>query len=244
MKIKCSVELPIKNLDMSDHFDYDFVIASTCFEHKEYRDYFMACPNRFMILDNGAFETGESVDDRKYLELAAELKPNVIVIPDVLYDPVATLDRFFEFMNIWKENANDFKGTELMGVIQCNGNYDTAHMMSVVYNSHGVECIGVPYASMIDRYKFISQHPELTNVHILGCPTVPEVMSLQLLDNVKSIDSSLPVKVTSDGMYLSNKMASQSYVKPTYDKLDKQTLSYNLDLFTSICHDECVIVRK
>ncbi|KKL16161.1 hypothetical protein LCGC14_2498390, partial [marine sediment metagenome] len=50
----CSVELPIKYLNHSGYFDFDFVIASTCLEYPEYMKYFMDMKDespRFVILD-------------------------------------------------------------------------------------------------------------------------------------------------------------------------------------------------
>jgi len=196
-----------------------------------------------MILDNGAFETGEAVPNNQYIELVEELKPDVVVIPDVLFNPSATLDRFFIFMQDWK-GAHVKHNCGLMGVIQANGSLEMAHMMGILYNSHGIQVIGVPYASKLDRYYLISQHPEWDNIHILGCPTLPEAISLGTLPNVRSIDSSLPVKATKSGMRINDSIFAHSHVHPSDDSLDFELLKYNLDIFTSTCKGECRIVMK
>ena len=236
--MQCSVELPIKYLNYSDNLDYNFVIASTCLEHEKYYNYYRMAASRavptFTILDNGAFETGEAIDDYKYLEIAKELNPDVLIIPDVYKDPKASLARYTDFMQTWK--ANPIEDCALMGVIQCDGREDIAHMMGDLYYSNGVEWIGVPYISELNRARFIEQHSEWLNVHILGLPSFPEIFSLHELDNVKSIDSSLPIKVTKDSNDLLEIYSSITTVRPDETALDIDLLKNNLATFKEACN--------
>ena len=236
-----SVELPIANLELSDRFDYDFVIASTCQEYYSYKEWYMDS-DRFMILDNGAFEKGEAVDDNEYLELALELKPDVLVIPDVLGDVHGTLQRYNNFMQLWK--LHRIPDIKLMGVIQCSGNVDVAHIMGNMYYSNGVEWIGIPYyRSFMDRFSLIKEHPEWSNVHILGLPTLPEALSLQTLPNVKSCDSSLPVKCALQGERIEVVLYSSKYAKPDELHVDENLLSHNLDMFKAVCDGTVRLTR-
>ncbi len=234
--MKCSVELPIENLNLSDQFDYDFVIASTYVEHLEYRKWYTNL-TRFTILDNGAFETGAAMKDSDYINLAQRLTPNVLVIPDVYKDPKSTLDRFHDFMRVWEENGI-LHHTELMGVIQAGGSVEMAHALGVLYSTHNIKWIGVPYACELDRYQLISSHPEWENVHILGLPVLTEVQGLGLLENVKTIDSSLPVKVTAVGKKLGPTLAATDYVASDDLSLDKDLLKHNLITFRSVCRGD------
>lgn len=231
MKLQCSVELPVKNLEMSDHFDYDFVIATTCITHPEYLEWYRKS-KRMKILDNGAFETGKALANDSYIEFAKEISADLVVIPDEYKNAIGTLDRFEEFLDEWN---NNLMVADLMGVIQAEGSLDMAHAMGVLYQSHGIKWIGVPYACGLDRYQLIKDHPEWKNVHILGLPTLPELQSLRLLPNVKSIDSSLPVKVTVEGKYIENCIRADSYAKPGDTSLNAELLSVNLRMF----HDAC-----
>ncbi|MHA1833412.1 MAG: hypothetical protein ACTSV7_05425 [Candidatus Baldrarchaeia archaeon] len=232
--MKCSVELPIENLNLSDQFDYDFVIASTYVEHLEYREWYQAATERFMILDNGAFETGEAMADDRYIDLAKKLMPNVLVIPDVYKKPKETLDRFSAFMNKW-DHVEGVGDINLMGVIQAGGSVDMAHAMGILYDSYGVEWVGVPYACELDRYQLILTHPEWENVHILGLPVLPEVLGLNLLENVKTIDSSLPVKATRERKKVDDCLYAETYVKPDDRTLDVVLLEANLSAFRTVC---------
>lgn len=238
--MKSSVELPIANLDLSDKFDFDFVIASTCFDHYEYKEWYTNS-DRFMILDNGSFETGEAVPDKDYLELAHLLQPDVLVIPDVPYDTYGTIQRYTLFMQEWK--ANPVGNCELMGVIQANGNNSAGHMMATVYYTNGIEWMGIPYISMLDRYDFIRKHPEFQNVHILGLPMLPEALSLNTISNVRSCDSSLPVKCALQGERINDILLATTYVSPSQIGIDPQLLSYNLDIFKATCNGNVRITR-
>jgi hypothetical protein len=237
----CSVELPTKYLkDFSKYFDFDFVIASTCLEHPEYFDYYKN-KSRFMILDNGAFETGASINIEQYYEIAKELKPDILVLPDVFRNEVETMHLSFAFLRFWQENK--IPGMELMGVLPG----ETPNRILVehtFFKAAGVKWFGLPYGNMIDRFQFLKAHPELENIHILGLPALPEALSLKSLPNVVSIDSSLPVKCAVENKYLSKIIDSDSRAHPDKNDLDEFILEYNLRLFKEICNDNCIIVRK
>ncbi|MCK4816860.1 hypothetical protein KA005_13910 [bacterium] len=238
----CSAELPIKYLSYSKHLDFDFVIASTCLECPEYLEYFMSVKGnnpRFTILDNGAFETGEAIKDGEYIELARKLQPDVLVVPDVYKDNVATGNRAVNFFTAWQNNSVD--GVELMGVLQGNS-WDVLVAMYQILYAPICKYIGLPYATGIDRYQFLKAHPEIPNVHILGAPTLTEIYGLRCLPNVMSIDSSLPVKCAKDMKFIEEVLVSDSYAKPDEKDLDPLTLSYNLQMFTALCNGKTNIV--
>lgn len=238
----CSVELPIKYLNYSRHFDFDFVIASTCLKYPEYLEYFMSAKGnnpRLTILDNGAFEMGEAITDEKYIALAKKLRPDVLIVPDVYKDNVATGSRAVNFFTAWQNNPID--GVELMGVLQGNS-WDILVSMYQILYAPVCKYVGLPYATGIDRYQFLKAHPEIQNVHILGVPTLTEIFGYRLLPNVVSIDSSLPVKCTKDMKLIEEGLVSDSYAKPDEKDLDPLTLSYNLQMFTALCNGKTNIV--
>lgn len=232
----CSVELPVKYLELSFEFDFDFVIASTCLENPTYLDYYLKRRRkRFTILDNGAFETGEAIDDITYINLAHKLLPDVLVIPDVIKNPKETLIRYNKFQRLWSSQQVQIPNVQLMGVLQAGANIDYADILVNQYLSTGVEWIGIPYASGLDRYQLIKKHPEWKNVHILGLPHLSEVFSLLTLPNVKSIDSSLPVKASMDKKELLEHMAAATYASSNETKIEEYLLRKNLRQFKNIC---------
>lgn len=239
-----SVELPVKYLEYSKYFDYDFVIASTCLSHHEYLEYYEKS-NRFTILDNGAFETGAAISDMEYITLAQRIKPNILVVPDVYKNSVATARRAVAFLDTWERVP--IPNVELMGVLQGdshNNSWDNLVAMYEMLYSYRCKYIGLPYATGIDRYQFLKAHPEIPNVHILGSPTFTEIRALNLLSNVVSIDSSLPVKCTMDGKRIEDVIVSDSYAQPDESELDEQQLLYNIRIFTELCHSRAQIIHE
>jgi len=186
-----------------------------------------------MILDNGAFEEGESVIDEEYIELARDLRPEVLVVPDVYKDNAATGRRATNFFDKWK--SNPITGVELMGVLQGNS-WDVLVSMYRTLYAPVCKYVGLPYATGIDRYQFLKAHPEIVNVHILGVPVLTEIYGLRLLPNVVSIDSSLPVKCAKDDRDINDVLASDSCVLPNEKDLNSSRLDYNLQMFTSVCN--------
>jgi len=227
----CSVELPIKYLPYSILFDFDFVIASTCVSHPEYLTYFLHAPRRFMILDNGAFETGEAMNDQDYIALARKLQPNILVIPDVYKDNAATGMRAINFLNTWEEGP--IGGVELMGVLQGDHPRMLDSMIKIIYKD--LKWLALPYATGLDRFQFLKARPHIQNVHILGLPTAIEAIALRELPCVRSVDSSIPVKCTVEHKYIDIEHSANKYAHPATEDLDELLLQYNLQAFTSMC---------
>lgn len=239
----CSVELPIKYLEtFSQFFDYDFVIASNCLTYPKYFDYYKNS-NRFMILDNGAFETGESIDDQLYYDVVKKLEPNIIVLPDAYNDEVKTVTRSLSFLRFWEKNL--IPETELMVVLPGNSEDRILSEYELFQKaSPKISWYGLPYGSMVNRYQFLKKHPEITNIHILGLSNLGEACALSELPNVLSIDTSLPVRCTANKSYMNKILSANDHVSMVEENLDENILTYNLNLFRGVCHNKFRIVQE
>jgi len=239
----CSVELPIKYLEsFSQYFDYDFVIASNCLSYPKYFDYYKHSGRR-MILDNGAFETGEAINDKLYYGVVKELKPDIIVLPDAYNDEVKTVMRSLSFLRFWEKNA--IPGIELMVVLP--GNSEERILSEyVIFQKASPKVIwyGLPYGSMINRYQFLKKHPEITNIHILGLSNLGEACALSELHNIVSIDTSLPIRCTTNKLYMSKVLSANDHVSMLEENLDENLLVYNLNTFRGVCHNNFRIVQE
>jgi hypothetical protein len=196
--VKFSIEIPTSLLtEISPLIDFDFVIASTYLIDKEYRNYYLNNKQRYVILDNGAFENGESIPIRDYINVMLELNPDIVVIPDVRHEYEKTLFKVDEFLGYFP----DMDTSIFMGVLQGKSTIDYEDLLEK-YQRNNIRLIGVPYGT-IDRITFIRNHPDIS-FHILGLPYFPELLSLRLLPNVVSIDTSLPVKYAGWGKAMIN----------------------------------------
>jgi len=243
--MQCSVELPVKYLgEFSKYFSFDFVIASTCLTHPEYFEYYKT-KRRFTILDNGAFETGKAINDVDYLRIADALQPDILVIPDVYNDTMRTAQRSADFILTWKENKKAFLNTKLMAVLPGHSEMAVISMYEFYENlSEDITWYGFPYSGRVDRFQVLKEHPEIENVHILGLPSIPEALSLRGLSNVKSIDTSLPVKLTyMNRIITDNNFTVDNDVKvpPSTNNLDEELLKINLKAYNDICDGWCCL---
>jgi hypothetical protein len=91
---------PNKHLDMMDSGDWYFALCHHYVQDKQYRDYFLKLrkekPNVFILLDNGAAEHS-LVTEEVLLKATAELRPNEVIAPDVLFNKEQTLSNFYQF---------------------------------------------------------------------------------------------------------------------------------------------------
>lgn len=96
---------PTKHLGIMNCGDGDFVLCHHYVENPDYRDFFLtgrfeyeASGGRFTILDNGAAEHS-LVTMSTLLDVAAELEPDEVIAPDVLFNKNQTLENLNLFVN-------------------------------------------------------------------------------------------------------------------------------------------------
>lgn len=238
-QIKFAAEIPPKVLlthpQLRTFLDYDFVIASMYLESEEYKNYYLQNRRSGTVLDNGAFETGESIAVDAYVKVIDELRPEIVVLPDVRQNYQKTFSKVTEF---FREAPLDYFTTyQFMGVLQGKSYNDWDYLLEY-YISQGIDLIGIPYGTL-DRTNFIRQHPDV-KFHALGLQYFPELFSLRLLANVVSIDTSLPVKCAYAHIIMRHLNFITVDDRPDFEKgFDNQQLPFlecNLEFITNICN--------
>ena len=96
--------------------DGDYALVNL-FDDEEYFKQFDPT-KRDVILDNGVFELGTAFDSDVFANWVAKLQPTWYIVPDVLEDGEATIERFMEFISQYP----DLPG-KVIGVAQ-GKNYD------------------------------------------------------------------------------------------------------------------------
>jgi hypothetical protein len=162
-----------------------------------------------VIMDNGAFELGESYNPDKLITLAHKVKADVIVLPDFPNQPI---DKTIEYSERY---VNDFKqeGFKTMFVPQSpKGDFDQWKQGYIYAKTNplidmiGMSILGIPNAvPSIDKsyarvvVTAILQHSGLfaynKHHHYLGLNSGPklEIPSLIKLNALDTIDSSGPI---------------------------------------------------
>lgn len=103
--IKTFHEAPLsifKEVQAATDGDYALVnLFDTCPEY--YAQMCKAVKNgREVILDNGVFELGKAFQSDVFAKWIEELQPTYYIVPDVLENGPATVDRFMEFIDLYK----------------------------------------------------------------------------------------------------------------------------------------------
>lgn len=81
--------------------DGDYALVNLFEEDPEYYAQFDPT-KRDVILDNGVFELGEAFDSDVFAGWVDKLQPTWYIVPDVLEDGEATIDRFMDFISHYR----------------------------------------------------------------------------------------------------------------------------------------------
>ena len=121
MNIKISHESPISLLTESVKYnDFDYCLVHLMETHEVYRDFFLNARNTFgreVFLDTSVFELGAAFDAAKYMDWAEKIKPNLMIIPDILEDADGTVDNWDKFTKLFNSRLNKLDARKI-GVIQ------------------------------------------------------------------------------------------------------------------------------
>lgn len=111
---------PNKHLDLMAYGDRYFALAHLYLADVNYRNFFLDIrknqPGAFITLDNGAAEHS-LVNENILLDIVAELKPNEVIAPDVLFDKEQTLRNLYYFAVKMVDNGY-IKHTKIFGCPQ------------------------------------------------------------------------------------------------------------------------------
>ena len=99
--------------------DGDYALVHMLEKSKEYRDHFFEAMRigRDIILDNSAFELGESFNLALFVDWIYKLCPTYYVIPDKLRDAEATVEMMDQFLKTWPA-IEEGTGSKNIGVVQ------------------------------------------------------------------------------------------------------------------------------
>jgi hypothetical protein len=186
-----------------------------------YVDVYSDLPDdHYMILDNGAAEGG-SVSDEKLLDVAAKYGADEIVVPDVMKDYKATLERKEAFFKTARLTGT---GVKFMAVVQGQKLEELRQCVDDYIDDDRVDVIGIPrhlITTLSDPYArarlltYIEGRYGGAQVHLLGTnPAWPSEIQLlaQECTWVRSCDSGMPYYYTIAGERLDAPEAERAHV--------------------------------
>jgi len=208
--MKYSFEVPTTALDVFyEDQDYLFCIAPTALSDYNYFNFYKEkAKEKYLVLDNGAFELGKSISIKELVQLAQDLGAREIVSPDVVHNAVHTVNKSIELFRYLdaKELLNDF---EVMVVPQGKTKEEVMLCLSklmrlparVVGIAARVLPANTPYHSEQLRFSFLQEIIQKKMlgkrvVHLLGLCAVQYMKAYkkeQHTFKIRSIDTSFPI---------------------------------------------------
>jgi len=187
--MKFSFEVPIKYLEEIDECqDYVYALAHML-DNKKYFEY-VTKTEKMVILDNSAHELGESIDVKKYIKLCEKINPDIIILPDKLFDRKRTDELSNEFIRLYTGKA------KLMKVVQgSNIKEYISHFLKIQYDNK-IDIVGISMSRRLiaPSLSFVLKYNELTMpIHLLGCCSPIELIEASGSTNISTIDTGLPI---------------------------------------------------
>jgi hypothetical protein len=178
----------------------DFVLAHLYMENQEYREYYKEkAKTSTVLLDNGEYEQSR-VSNEDLIEVARDLEPSYIFLPDVRGSQDKTIEEHRHFLVEYSHNLKP--KTNILGILQ----YDTKDpYYSALYMYHKLKELvgisGVGFTQLEDnmeliRYKILKTIEKEEGIknsfyhHALGTiRTAKEAKAISSIPWVSSLDS-------------------------------------------------------
>lgn len=212
LKINIAHEAPMDAMLHVQHLtDYEYALSVLFDKVDGYYDYFKSTKSkgRYILLDNGVFENGVSMDSETYAEWIIRLQPDEYIVPDVLSDKEKTA---LSWIN-WRDNFNDLPGKKI-GVVQGATFEDT--IQSYKFMSANADKIAIPFGlkwyydsfsketnkwqgaslARLGLFDYLRSQNILNYEkphHILGANLATEFQAYGPISCIESIDTSNPV---------------------------------------------------
>lgn len=208
--MKLSHEVPKCLFQESTKFnDYPYVLGHLIKLDPEYKEFYkkQLLEADFSILDNSAFELGKSIADEELIEVARELRPTHLILPDTINNKAVTLftsKRFMEsycleLMMLEITPIGVVQGETFIELLECVLKYRT---LGVSYIAIPFDCIKGTDYSMV-RFLFLrfllntigEEELSKLSIHFLGIQNPQE---MKLYSNkekgfITSLDTSSPI---------------------------------------------------
>lgn len=199
--MKVSFEVPIKYLyDFDQYQDYIFILPHLC-KDPTYKQYCLLS-NKMKIMDNSVYELSKPLPPEELFDLVAELKVDVIVVPDVLFDIEETLRVTDEFYNKLAKTSLKVKtmivpqGADQSEYYMCLNKMRgyPFDYIGVCFLSKGYgpkECEEIRYQKILS---IVRGYPD-KKIHLLGLNYIFYLEEYKKFLNIESIDTSFPVSL-------------------------------------------------
>lgn len=215
---------------------------------KEYSEFYKQIVKEYSysILDNSAFELGDSYDKQRLFEIGQVYKPSHLILPDALHNQELTKQRATEYISQFGAESIP----KFMGVIQGNSLKEFRELYDFYLTVPQIEVVAIPFdlyteeeyrkgisGKSIDYrlHRVVALRRLIFEIgvnnikkpfHLLGCATPHEftLYPVNIREVIKSVDTSAPIVYGWNKIPFDETGVALDVVKP------KEKLADNLDI--------------
>lgn len=208
--MKVSHEMPLSMLNdyrfsIFKINDYDYFLIHQLLKYNEYKELFKLSKqaNRVQILDNSAYELGESFNMDDFAKAVKEFEPTEYLVPDCFND----YNKNIELFDNWMSKYSDLKGIKIVTIhgktyqeLVNAYKYFDKYNVKIAFNfAEGI------YKEMGDGNPVEGRRKAIFNMlndgiininkkhHLLGCTLAQEFAYYKNLGFIETIDTSNPI---------------------------------------------------
>lgn len=244
-----SHEIPKKLFHLHDEIsDYPYVLGHLLSKDAEYASFYKnkLANSPYSILDNSAFELGESIPFEELYNLGQEYRPTHLVLPDKVNDFEVTLNNAKEYLAKYRE-------PELKYIGVCQGDtFDQIYECMSFYLSHGVDIVALPFDLIKDsdyvtvrfrflkwwyNYRYKTEEAIKLKIHLLGTLNPIEFALFKdetMAMYIYSVDTSSPII----NGWVGNEFTDQGLLAP------KPSLKLADNLDTDLTEEQINLIYK
>lgn len=185
--------------EFNPHFH--LVLAQVYLKDKQYAKFFQERQKAGdeILLDQGAAERGASIEADKLMAVVRDLKPTVVVAPDVIYDSIETMSRTGEFL---KANLVELRSlhVKIMAAPQGEDNTIYLYCFEMFNSAKNIDWLGISkfytpkFAGRVGLLHVIREQVKKP-CHLLGVWDKVSSLAEEKLDFINSVDTAKPIKL-------------------------------------------------
>ncbi len=238
--------------DIQPYSNYHLVLThKVIFDHK-YQEFYKkrSKAGDFIILDNSAAEKkGRSVPLKDVVLAALLIRPQVVFLPDYLFDSNRTLDELENalrspHLRFMYSVIPDIKFAAVVQGIDPDDWLECFHILND--RNNGIDFLGIP---MLTSYLFGSRYEALRKIakrvkkqcHLLGVwkgTQLDELKKEREFDFITGVDTSKPVKLAAKGRTLEQWTSlekDRDFIDRKHGDIDLELLQANCEGFVELC---------
>ena len=185
------------------------VLAQVYLQDREYAEFFLErrVAGDDVMLDQGAAELGAAIDEELIMKVTEELRPTIVVAPDVIHNGFETVLRTGTFIEKYEAQLRSW-GVEIMAVPQGENPAIYLECFMLFNTSPKIDWLGISKFHPVgfkSRAKLLASLEEFVTkpCHLLGVGgLVSDLVEERKFEFAKSTDTAKAIKLALQGLTL------------------------------------------